>query len=43
MVSIPKPSRSSGVDNLGPISLASCLDKVAEQAINDLISKHIED
>lgn len=43
VVLIPKPGRSPGAENLRPISLTSCLGKVAEHVINDRISKHIED
>lgn len=42
VVLIPKPGKPPSLDNLRPISLTSCLGKVAEHVIHNRISKHIE-
>ncbi|KAG0443132.1 hypothetical protein HPB47_015257 [Ixodes persulcatus] len=42
VVLIPKPGRPPGVVNLRPISLTSCVGKVAEHVIHNRISRHIE-
>ncbi|KAM7293803.1 hypothetical protein ISCGN_023386 [Ixodes scapularis] len=42
VVLIPKPGRPPGLANLRPISLTSCVGKVAEHVIHNRISRHIE-
>ncbi|KAM7312054.1 hypothetical protein ISCGN_008959 [Ixodes scapularis] len=42
VVLIPKPGRPPGLANLRPISLTSCVGKVAECVIHNRISRHIE-
>lgn len=42
VILIPKLGKSPSLDNLRPISLTSCLSKVAEHAIHNRISRHIE-
>lgn len=39
---IPKPGKPPHIDNLRPISLTSCIAKVAEHAIHNRIVAHIE-
>lgn len=42
VVLIPKPGKSPSLDHLRPISLTSCLSKVAEHAVHNRISRYIE-
>ena len=42
VILIPKPGRPPSLANLRPISLTSCVGKVAEHVIHNRISKHIE-
>ncbi|XP_037505344.1 uncharacterized protein LOC119381643 [Rhipicephalus sanguineus] len=40
---IPKPGKPPSLDNLLPISLTSCVGKVAEHAILNRVSRYLED
>ncbi|XP_037579430.1 uncharacterized protein LOC119462158 [Dermacentor silvarum] len=40
---IPKPGKAPNVDNLRPISLTSCVGKVAEHVILNRLSRYLED
>ncbi|KAG0412165.1 hypothetical protein HPB47_010704 [Ixodes persulcatus] len=42
VVLIPKPGWPPGLDSLRPISLTSCVGKVAEHVLHNSISRHIE-
>lgn len=41
-VLIPKPGKAPGIDNLRPISLTSCVGKVAEHALLNRLKVHLE-
>lgn len=41
-VLIPKPGKAIGIDNLRPISLTSCLGKVAEHVILNRLTRYVE-
>lgn len=43
VVLIPKPGRTPGLQNMRPISLTSCVGKVAEHVIHNRISRYIEE
>lgn len=40
---IPKPGKKLAIENLGPISLASCFGKVCERTINSRLQNHLGD
>lgn len=42
-VLIPKPGKAPNVDNLRPISLTSCVGKVAEHVVLNRLSRYLED
>nr|XP_050046522.1 uncharacterized protein LOC126543446 [Dermacentor andersoni] len=43
VILIPKPGKTPAIDSLRPISLTSCVGKVAEHVIHNRISRHIEE
>ncbi|XP_037526471.1 uncharacterized protein LOC119403622 [Rhipicephalus sanguineus] len=43
VILIPKPGKPPSLDNLRPISLTSCVGKVAEHAILNRLSRYLED
>lgn len=42
-VLIPKPGRSPNLDNMRPISLTSCVGKVAEHVVLNRLTRYLED
>lgn len=43
VILIPKPGKTPAIDSLRPISLTSCVGKVAEHVIHNRISRYVEE